>query len=205
MNSFSHFPSKLLVRGNKDTKQVALTYNACTDEGSTLPILKVLEKNNVKATFFLTGIFVDKFPEISKKIYSNGHEIGNHSYNHENLSTLTHDEIMKTILDTEKVMEETIGVTPKPFFREPYGAWNNYIFQAVGDCGYEYSVYWTIDTKDCKIPPTRVIVNRVLREIKNGSIILMHLDSKNTVEATDIIIKNLKAYGYKFVTISQIL
>lgn len=201
-------PSTLILSGNKKYKQISLTYdsgNSDFKENKTLEILNVLKKHNIKATFFLTGIWIENFSELAKRIYLEGHEIGNHSYDHPNMVDLSHNEIIKNILKGEETIKKIIGVNPRPLFREPFGAWNKKVFGAVGAAGYKYSIYWSIDTIDWKLPPTRVIVNRILREAKNGDIVLMHLIGNNTVEATDITIRNLKAFGFKFVTIGKLL
>lgn len=198
-------PSTLILNGNRKYKQISFTYDSGSEDSETSEILDVLKKHNVKATFFLTGIWVEKFSDLAQRIYYEGHEIGNHSYDHPNMVDLSHDEIINNILKGEETIKKIIGVNPRPLFREPFGAWNKEVFQAVGDAGYKYSIYWSIDTIDWKLPSTRVIVNRILRKAKNGDIVLMHLSGNSTAQATDIAIKNLKFFGFKFVTVGELL
>lgn len=197
--------SKLIINGNKKYKQISLTYDSGFHDNETIEILGVLKKHNIKATFFLTGVWVEKFPGLAKLICEEGHEIGNHSYDHPNMTDLSSYEIIENILKGEKIIKNTTGINPRPLFREPFGAWNKKVFQAVGEAGYRYSIYWSIDTIDWKLPPTRVIVNRILKKAKNGDIVLMHMAGNNTAKATDIAVINLKSFGFKFVTISELL
>lgn len=197
--------STLILNGDRKYKQISFTYDSGFKDNETSSILDVLRQHNVKATFFLTGVWVNKFPELAKRIYCEGHEIGNHSFDHPNMTDLSHDQIVDNILKGEEIITKVIGANPRPLFREPFGEWNKKVFQAVGDAGYKYSIYWSIDTIDWKFPPTRVIVNRILRKVKNGDILLMHLAGNNTAQATDMALKNLKSFGFKIVTIGELL
>lgn len=198
-------PSIFINKIKNCDKKIAFTYDSGFEDSETLQILNVLKKNKVKATFFLTGMWVETFPNLAKLIQSEGHEIGNHSYDHPNMVNISHEEIVENILKAEEVIKKVIGVNPRPLFREPYGSFNNKVFRAVGEAGYKYSIYWSIDTIDWQTPPTRVIVNRILKRAKGGDIVLMHVAGNNTAEATDIAIRNLKIYGFKFVTISELI
>ncbi|MCY6485384.1 polysaccharide deacetylase family protein [Clostridium aestuarii] len=198
-------PSTLIINANTNHKQIAFTYDSGFEDNETYQILDVLKKHKVKATFFLTGIWVEKFPEVAKRIAYEGHEIGNHSYDHPDMVNISHDEIVKNILKGEDAIKKIIGVTPCPLFREPFGSWNKKVFKAVGAAGYKYSIYWSIDTIDWQHPTTRVIVNRILRKAQGGDIVLMHISGNHTAEATDIAIRNLKAFGFKFVTVGELL
>ncbi|WP_051541985.1 polysaccharide deacetylase family protein [Clostridium lundense] len=203
--SVSNPPSTLILNGSRSHNQISFTYDSGFEDNETLKILNVLRFHKVKATFFLTGIWVEKFPDIAKLIYSEGHEIGNHSYDHPDMIKLPNDEIIENILKGEDVIKKITGINPRPLFREPFGSFNKKVFEAVGEAGYKYSIYWSIDTIDWKLPPTRVIVNRILKKAKNGDIVLMHLAGNNTAESTDIALKNLKTFGFKLVTVGELL
>lgn len=210
--------SRLIISGYKKANQIALTYD-CGIEKSEAKILKIskkhvmqtsklldiLKKHKIKATFFITGIWAEKFPELVKRIASDGHEIGNHSYAHEDMTKISCEEIKESIIKTEKIILEITGLNTRPLFREPYGAWNRKVLKAVGDAGYRYSIYWSIDTLDWQEPHTKVIVQRVLKRLGIGDIVLMHIWGENTATATDIVISKLKHLGFEFVTISELL
>lgn len=198
-------PSTLIAKVNTNDKQIAFTYDSGFEDNETYQILNILKKHKVKATFFLTGVWVEKFSELAKSIAYEGHEIGNHSYDHPDMVNISHDEIVENILKGENAIKKIIGIDPHPLFREPFGSWNKKVFKAVGAAGYKYSIYWSIDTIDWQHPSTRVIVNRILRKAKGGDIALMHVDGNHTAEATDIAIRNLRATGFRFVTIGELL
>ena len=115
------------------------------------------------------------------------------------------DVIIKSIIDGENAIKRVLGINPRPLFREPYGSWNENVLKVVGEVGYKYSIYWSLDTIDWQLPPTQVILDRILKRAKNGDIVLMHLSANNTAVATDIAIENLEARGFKFVKVSDIL
>lgn len=198
-------PSQLIINGDANSKNIAFTFDAGLEDNQTSIILDILKKHNIKATFFLTGVWVELFPELARRIAMEGHEIGNHSYKHPDMTKISHDEILESIIKGEEVIKKVTGVDPRPLFREPFGHWNENVFKAVGDAGYKYSIYWSIDTIDWQMPPVRVIVNRILRKVKGGDIVLMHIATNTTAEAVDIAITNLNAFGYKFVKVSQLL
>lgn len=198
-------PSRLVVHGNQDLPYIALTYDAGAEDSETDAILSVLSRHHVSCTFFLTGVWAEKFPDLCKKIVYEGHEIGNHSYAHPDMAELTHDAMLETVHQGEQAIQNVTGVSPKPLFRQPFGSFNDAILRAVGEAGYPYSIYWDVDPVDWKLPSLRVIINRILYKVENGSIILLHLDGKCAAEATDSVIKNLKARGFMFVKVSELI
>ncbi|AGY78209.1 polysaccharide deacetylase family protein [Clostridium autoethanogenum] len=195
-----------IVHGNRESKQIALTYDCDDYDYMAVPqILYILRKNSVKATFFLTGMWVEKFPTLAMQIVIEGHQIGNHSYEHCHPEEMYYDESKKDIEKAEKVIEKITGVNPKPFFRAPYGEWSQYILKASNDCGYMYNVCWSIDPSDWKSPPTKTIVERVFKKLKGGDIVLMHGHGKNTAAASDFIISTLKSRKFEFKKISELI
>ncbi len=197
--------SVLIVKGNPSINQVALTFDAGANDAETPEILDALKKHNVKCTFFLTGIWVEKFPDIAMRIVSEGHEIGNHSYGHPDMCTISHTEMLNTVIEGEKAIINATGINPRPLFRQPFGSFNEEVLKAVGEAGYPYSIYWDVDPLDWKLPPKQAIVNRVLHSIKNGSIVLLHLDGNHTAEAADSVTENLKARGFQLVRAGELI
>lgn len=198
--------SNLISRSDPTNKQIALSYD-CDDLEyvSASEILNILKKHNIKATFFITGLWAERFPNLAKRIAFEGHQIGNHSYQHPDMVKTSYNDIKESILKGEKTIKRITGVNPRPFFRPPYGSWNDVVLRAVGEAGYIYTIFWSINTKDWQQPSTKLIVERIFKNIKGGDIVIMHGHGKNTASASDFAIETLKSYGYKFVTISEFL
>lgn len=196
-------PSILKKRGDVRTKKIALTYDAGAGNAG-INILDVLKKHNVKSTFFLTGKWVDENKDLARRIRNDGHEIGNHTYTHPNLTNLPYDQMIKEIKDAENSIINVTGINPQPIFRQPYGAYNSKVLQAVGEAGYPYSVYWSIDTLDWRHPEPDVIVQRIIDNAESGAIVLLHVGGKNTPEASDIVIPKLKSQGFDLVPVSEL-
>jgi len=199
-------PSVLISSGDISRKQIAVTYD-CGGLGSgvTLEILDVLRENKVKGTFFLTGEWVEKFPELANAITDGDHEIGNHSYSHPDFTKLSIEEIKQEILRGKETINHITGVETCPVIRYPYGTYNSLVLEAAGQTGYSHSIQWSLDTMDWKQPPTEFIVDRVLREAKSGDIILMHVHGQNTAKASEIFIPVLLAQGFRLVTVSELM
>ncbi len=197
-------PSILIKHGNINKKQISFTYDTGTKDSETSEILNVLKKHNVKCTFFTTGVWANKFPALVNRIVSEGHEIANHSLDHPDMTQISYSDMLKTVIEGEKAIKAVTGIKTT-LFRHPFGHWNTEVLKAVGEAGYKYSIYWSIDTLDWTLPPMQSIVNRILKNPKNGDIVLMHIAGNNTAEATDRAIGNLEARQYKLVTVSTIL
>lgn len=132
----------------RDDKKIALTIDAAWEDDKTEFILDTLEKYNIKATFFLCGFWVEKYPEQVKAIRAAGHEIGNHTATHPHMTKLSKKEMCRELEDFEKLMEKTIGERTK-IFRAPYGEYDDNVIKAVRELGYEV-IQWDIDTVDIK-------------------------------------------------------
>lgn len=184
-------------------KKVALTFDAAWGEEYTDEILKILEKNNVKATFFLVGNWVDRYPEKVKKIYEKGHEIGNHSTSHPHFTELNNEKIKEEIfLTSEKV--KSINNKGTTLFRPPFGDYNSEVVKTVKETGH-YCILWDVDSLDWKNPGEDVILNRVIEKADNGSIVLFHNNAEETPKVLDRIIKELKKRNFTFVKISDLI
>ena len=197
-------PSTIIIRGNTTKKQVAFTYDTGEHDSETEAILNILEKQNVKCTFFTTGVWAKKFEKLINRAVEQGHEVGNHSFDHPDLRNLSYEEIINNISEGEKAIKEVTGIKTK-LFRLPYGHYDDKVLKAVNAAGYEENIFWSIDTLDWTSPPVQSIVNKIIVNPKNGDIILMHVGAKNTAASTYKAILNLKARGFEFVTVSEIL
>ena len=188
-----------------DKPQVAISFDAAWGNEDTQNILDTLKKYNVKATFFMTGGWIDSFPEDVKAICDGGHDLGNHSQNHKNMSQLSSSEICEELdVVTEKV-EKITGKTME-LFRPPYGDYDNEVINQAEACGY-YTIQWDIDSLDWKNYGVEDMVDRVVNndKLKNGSIVLMHNGAKYTAEALPQIIEGIKEKGYDIIPISELI
>lgn len=198
-------PTKELPIYSVDTpeKKVALSFDAAWGNEYTENILDTLDKYNVKSTFFLVGFWVDKYPEDVKEIAKRGHEVGNHSTTHPNMSTLSKDQILEEINTTGDKIEKLTMVKPS-LFRPPFGDYNDLLIRTCRDNGY-YTIQWDVDSLDWKELGVQPVVDRVLRNVRNGSIILFHNNAKYIKDYLPLVIEKLQESGYEIVPISQII
>lgn len=199
--------SQFVMQGNTSEKVIALTFDDGSDGTNFSKILIILSNHQIKATFFLTGSGTRSHPAIVKTAVQNGHDIGNHSFNHADFTTLTSSQMANQLSQTETIIKNATGKTTKPFFRAPYGATNLTVLSTVGNAGYTYTVHWTVDTLDWTGNSATTISNRVLNTLKPGTIVLMHTGdgASGTPTALNTLIPRLKNMGYRFVTLSQLL
>ncbi|MFB6365966.1 polysaccharide deacetylase family protein [Paenibacillus elgii] len=192
----------------KATKQVALTFDDGPDPKYTPQVLDILKQYEAKATFFVVGRQVVNYPDVLKRIHDEGHSIGNHSWNHANLTKLSSAQIQKEIKSTDEAIEKIIGAFT-PMVRAPYGAITASTRRSLTSAGRQI-VDWTVDTKDWSGTASGDMVELVRKRTKNGGIVLMHsfggkngkLD--NTIEALPLMIEALKQDGYAFVTVPEL-
>ncbi len=186
-----------------EEKKLAISFDAAWGDDYTLEILDILDKYNVKSTFFLVGFWVDKYPEHVKEIYNRGHDVGNHSTNHPYMTKLSDDEIEKELNITGDKIEKLIKEKPI-LFRPPFGDYNDRVINVCKDNGY-YVIQWDVDSLDWKEMGVQPVVDRVTRNVRNGSIVLFHNNAKYVLEYLPIIIERLQREGYEIVPISQLI
>ncbi|MGI5891492.1 MAG: polysaccharide deacetylase family protein [Bacillota bacterium] len=186
--------------GLEQGKKISLTINVDWGEEYLPDMLKVLEENNVKATFFLTGRWAENNPALAKKIADNGHEIGNHAYSHTGPNSLSYEGNREEISKTAAAIKKATGVDCK-LYAPPSGEKGTQVLQAAADEGYT-TILWSIDTVDWKRPAPDVIIERVLKKAHPGGIILAH-PTNPTLEALPAILQRLQDEGYQFVTVSE--
>lgn len=190
-----------------DTEEnhIALSFDSAWDNDDTMKILEILAKYYVKATFFMTGEWVDKYPEDVKAIAKAGHDLGNHSENHKQMSQLTREECIEEIMKVHQRVKDLTGVEMS-LFRPPYGDYSNTLMKAARECGY-YTIQWDIDSLDWKDYGVNDIIKRCTQDknLGKGSIILMHNGAKYTPDALEAVIKGLKEQGYDLVPVSEMI
>lgn len=183
-----------------EEKKVAITFDDGPNPNYTAGLLEGLKERGVLATFFLLGTEIEKYPELVEQMYEDGHLIGTHSYQHVNLCNLTDEKAVEQVVKTNELIEELTGECPQ-FIRPPFGCWKK-------NLDYETTmieVLWDVDPLDWNTDNTAVIVNRVLKSVKDGDIILLHDASKSSVNAAFQIIDCLQKEGYAFVTVDELI
>jgi peptidoglycan/xylan/chitin deacetylase (PgdA/CDA1 family) len=199
--------SQLISNVNTSAKVVALTFDDCDSTSNVSAVLNILEANDIKATFFVMGEAAADHPGSIRAISSAGMGIGNHSYNHPDLSALSSGRIQNELNRSEKAILNATEKSTKPLFRPPYGSYSPAVLNAAGAMDYTSAIMWNIDTVDWSGASATLIYSRVVDNISPGSIVLMHCNSEaaNTKYALQNIINNLSSRGYSFATVSQLL
>ena len=175
-----------------DQKKVALSFDAAWGNEDTAKILEILKKHNVHVTFFMTGGWVENYPEDVKAILAAGHDLGNHSENHKNMSQLSVSDQEQELMKVHNKVKELTGYEMF-LFRPPYGDYDNSVILTSRKCGY-YPIQWDVDSLDWKDYGVDDIINRVVnhKHLGNGSIILCHNGAKYTAQALDGLLTGLK-------------
>lgn len=184
-------------------KKIAISFDAAWGADYTEDLLAILKKYNVKTTFFLVGFWVDKYPEMVARIDEEGHEIGNHSSKHPQMSKLSKEQMREELVNTSEKIE---AITKKKvtLFRPPFGDYNNRLIETSRELGLQV-IQWDVDSLDYKDYGANAIVTTVLSRVKNGSIVLFHNNATYTKDALPIIIENLQKEGYEIVPISELI
>ncbi len=203
----SHLSNKELpiyCVGTEEPK-IALSFDAAWGNDDTAKILEVLKNNDVRVTFFMTGGWIEKYPDDVKAIAAAGHDLGNHSENHKQMSTLSAEECKTEILTPHEKVKQLTG-KEMMLFRPPYGDYNDNLIQVCREINY-FPIQWDVDSLDWKDYDASTIIKKVTehKHLGNGSIILCHNGAKHTAEALDSMIKTLKEKGFTFVPISELI
>lgn len=186
-----------------DDKKIAISFDAAWGDQYTEEILDILDKYDVKATFFLVGFWVDKYPDMVKKINARGHEIGNHSTNHPYMSKLSKEKIINELKNTEDKIKELTGKRTI-LFRPPFGDYNNLLIKTCREQNY-YPIQWDVDSLDWKELGVQPVVDRVTRNVRKGSIVLFHNNAKYISQYLPIVLEKLKSDGYEIVPVSELI
>jgi delta-lactam-biosynthetic de-N-acetylase len=203
--SASTIPAKEITHGDTYKKQVIFTFDGGGTTESGDKILEVLAKHHVKGTFFLTGKMVEKNPDLVKRIAFAGHEIFNHTYDHPDLTKASAEKISEELSNMEKVLQKTTGLSPKPYFRAPYGSRNAEVLATAEKDGYQ-SIYWTVDALDWKEKQGETSVQvkkRILTSVAPGALYLMHVGDNITGSILDDVFTTIESEGYKIVSLTQ--
>lgn len=188
-----------------EQKVVALTFDHSWGNKFTPSILDTLKENNIRATFFIMGPWAQKYPEVAKRIAADGHEIGSHGYRHENYGDMSAEWVREDIQKAHNQIKEVTGVEPS-LLRPPNGHYSRQSLKVTDELGYK-TIIWNVDSLDWKNPGRDVIIDRVMKRLKPGAIILMHASDTpvQTADALPILLGKIKAEGYQIVTVGELL
>ncbi|MDD3882400.1 MAG: polysaccharide deacetylase family protein [Eubacteriales bacterium] len=188
---------------NRSDNVISISFDASWGSEQTMQILDTLDEYGVKTTFFLVGLWLEKYPELVKEIAARGHEIGNHSATHAHFPQIG-EQKKKVELGIMSDMTETLtGIRPT-LFRAPYGDYDDKTVLVSRAEGYEI-VQWSIDSLDWKGLSASDIVARCTKSFGSGDIVLFHNDAKHTAEALPQILEKYQAAGLKIIPVSEIL
>jgi peptidoglycan/xylan/chitin deacetylase (PgdA/CDA1 family) len=193
------------------TRQMALTYDDGPNDPYTERLLEVLERHQVKATFFLIGRFVKERPDIARAVVDAGHAIGNHTWDHPNLIFCSVAELRRQLQQTQQAIFDATGLEAK-LFRPPFGGRRPDTLSVARSLGLQ-PVMWNVTCRDWKAKSPEEIVGHAERQIRGGDVILLHdgefhsigVDRSRSVEASDRILSGYKAEGNEFLTIPQMM
>jgi polysaccharide deacetylase family sporulation protein PdaB len=186
-----------------DKKQVAITFDCAWGSSDIPSILKTLDDNGCKATFFLVGTWIDKYPEMVKLIADGGHDIANHSNSHAHVNKLSYEKNREDIKACSDKIEKITGFSSK-YYRGPYGEYNNTVVKAARDEKHEV-IQWSIDTLDYTGKTPKEMCERINDKLQNGSIILMHNDTKYTSQGLQLVIDTIEEKGFEIVPVSELI
>ncbi|WP_270941595.1 polysaccharide deacetylase family protein [Romboutsia lituseburensis] len=192
-----------IYKVDTDEKKISLSFDVAWGTDNIDDILKVLEKHEVKATFFLVGSWVDDNKDLVEKIHKEGHEIGNHSNTHANTKQLSEDAVVQEIELTSDKISNIIG-EKTTLFRPPFGDIDTKTLDICKSLGYQV-VKWDVDSMDWKQLGPNHVIERVVKNSQPGSIVLFHANINNSATYLDSIITNLKKEDYKIVPVSEML
>lgn len=190
--------------GNKDSKKVYLTFDEGYEAGYTEKILAVLKENDVKATFFITAHYVNTKPELVQKMIDEGHIIGNHTVNHKSMPDLDNNTIKKEVMDLHTAIYEKYKYEMK-YIRPPKGEYSQRTLAFTNTLGYK-TVMWSFaydDWDENKQGRESYAKEKILNNVHNGAIILLHGNSKDNTNVLDECIKEIKKMGYEFKSLDE--
>jgi probable sporulation protein (polysaccharide deacetylase family) len=191
-----------IYKGNPDKKMVSLMINVAWGNEFIDPMLHVLEKENVKATFFFDGSWLNKNMDIAKQIQAAGHELSNHAYSHKDMSKLSRASAKEEIVKTEQLLKDGLGVENR-LFAPPSGDFNQETVQIAHELGLK-TVLWTIDTVDWRKPEPSAIIEKISTRLEPGAMILMH-PTPSASQALEGMIKAIKRKGMQLGPVGELL
>lgn len=200
--AFSYQNEDVIYHGNQDSNKVCIMINVYWGTEYLDDMLEVLDKYNVKTTFFVGGQWVEKEPEMLSKIVSSGHEIANHGYFHKDQEYLDYNQNYQEIKVNHELVKTMTGVTMN-LFAPPSGSFNKSTIKACFDLGYQ-TIMWTKDTIDWRDKDANLIYSRATNKLKGGDLILAH-PTQSTLSALPLILEYFKLNNFEATTVSSCL
>lgn len=192
--------------GSNTEKVIYLTFDAGYENGNTEPILDALKKHNVTATFFVVGHYLESAPELVKRMVTDGHFVGNHTYHHLDMSSISSKESFeKEMKDVENKFQEITGTQLARFYRPPQGKYNQKNLEMAKEMGY-HTFFWSlayVDWYQDKQPSKEEAFKKLLGRIHPGAIVLLHSTSKTNGEILDELLTKWEEMGYTFRTLED--
>lgn len=193
-----------IAMGNNTDKYIYLTFDQGYEAGYTPQILQALKENNVTATFFITAHYLNTQPELVKQMIDEGHIIGNHTVNHKSMPDLTEEQINSEVMDLHKAMYEKFQYEMK-YIRPPKGEFSERSISVTNSLGYK-TVMWSFayaDWDEKKQPDEVAAKKKILDNVHNGEVILLHATSKTNANILGDVIKEIKNMGYEFKSLDE--
>lgn len=187
----------------RQDSKVAISFDAAWGDEYTEEILDILDRYNIKTTFFVVKFWVEDYPDMAREIVNRGHELGNHSATHPEMGNLSGQEIEGEIMSTHAVIKEVTGFEPK-LFRPPFGHYSESMLIKMESLGYS-TIQWDVDSLDWKERGEEDIVLRVIEKAGPGSIILFHNNAKYITKALPRVLEDFRARNLEVVPVSQLI
>lgn len=185
-------------------RKVAISFDAAWGADHTETLLDILDEYKVKTTFFLVTFWVEKYPEMARKIVARGHEIGMHSSTHPDFTALSAEQMRRELTQNHETIRQITGFNSK-LFRPPFGAYDNRVIEVVEDELNFITIQWSVDSLDWKDVTADYIAQRVLGQIEPGDIVLFHNNAAATPAALPAILDRLQADDYEIVPVSKLI
>ncbi|WP_343208046.1 delta-lactam-biosynthetic de-N-acetylase [Anaerolentibacter hominis] len=193
---------------NTQDKVLYLTFDAGYENGNTPAILDALKKHNAPATFFVVGNYINTSPDLVKRMVEEGHTVGNHTYNHPDMSKIsTKEAFAKELEDLEKLFEETTGKPLTKYYRPPQGKYSEANLQMAKDLGYK-TFFWSlayVDWYQDKQPSKEEAFDKLLGRIHPGAVVLLHSTSKTNADILDELLTKWEEMGYQFKSLDDLV
>ena len=213
--SFKYISSFSTVSGNVNGKEmpicsvetskraVALSFETAWGDEDIRQILDILKIHGIHTTFFVTGDWVEKYPELAGIIKEEGHDLANHSKSHKSMVEMDEEQQRAEIMEVHEKVKALTGADMQ-LFRLPYDSYDDSLIRVIEACGY-YPIQWSVDSLDWKDLSANDIAMRIINRTREGSIILCHNNGKHTAEALPIVLDTLKNKGFTFVPIGELI
>lgn len=185
-------------------KQIALTFDNAWENSDISTLLEILAQNEVKATFFTTGDWCERYPEDTVRLAEAGHDVQNHSYSHPHVASISREELMEDTQKCDDIIESLTGQRPT-LYRAPYGEYDDEMLALLEDELQHKVIQWDVDSRDWKKREAADMVQDVQKSVSPGSILLFHTDTPNTPAALRQLLPLLKGEEYEFVLVKDLI